>query len=247
VNALAGRTVVVTRPALGTLGERLADCGAVVVHVPLITIGPPSDGGVAVDAALAALGSFDWLVVTSANGAARVGAAAGAHPHVRLAAVGATTAAALASRAERVVDLVPAEENSDALLAAFPPQPSRVLLAQADRAGDRLASGLRAAGHDVVAVEAYATIPVPPDDRQLRLLGTSDAVVLASGSAVEAWRHSLQAASGHFSDVTAAVVTIGRRTAEVAESRGWVVAAVAATPTDDGIVAAVTSALQARD
>ncbi len=114
-------------------------------------------------------------------------AAAAAHPHVRLAAVGATTAAALASRADRVVDLVPAEANSDALLAAFPPRPSRVLLAQADRAGDRLASGLRAAGHDVVAVEAYATIPVPPDDRQLRLLGTSDAVVLASGSAVEAW------------------------------------------------------------
>src|SRR5262245_25611095 len=152
--ALAGRTVVVTRPTVGTLGPRLADRGAAVEHVPLIAIGPPSDGGVALDAALAALGSFDWLVVTSSNGAERVAAAARAHPHVRLGAVGAATASILAARADRPVDLVPTEANSDGLLAAFPPQPSRVLLAQADRAGERLASGLRASGHDVVAVEA---------------------------------------------------------------------------------------------
>jgi uroporphyrinogen-III synthase len=145
-----------------------------------------------------------------------------------------------------VVDLVPAEANSEGLLAAFPPQPSRVLLAQADRAGDRLAAGLRAGGHDVVAVEAYATVPVLPSDRELRLLGTSDAVVLASGSAVEAWGHALQAASSDFSAVVAAIVTIGRRTAVVAEARGLEVAAVAASPTDDGIVAAVTSALAIR-
>src|SRR5262245_1635999 len=74
--ALAGRTVVVTRPTVGTLGPRLADRGAAVEHVPLIAIGPPSDGGVALDAALAALGSFDWLGVTSSKGADRVGAAA---------------------------------------------------------------------------------------------------------------------------------------------------------------------------
>ena len=87
---------------------------------------------------------------------------------------------------------------------------------------------------------------MPPDERQLRLLGTSDAVVLASGSAVEAWGRALQAASSDFSGVTAAIVTIGHRTAEVAESRGLGVAAVASGPTDDGIVAAVTSALAVR-
>jgi uroporphyrinogen-III synthase len=246
MNSLSGRTVVVTRPDVGTLGTRLADHGAVVDHVPLIAIGPPADGGAAVDAALAELTSFDWLVVTSANGAARVGVAAAAHPHIRLAAVGSATAAALSSRAGRPVDLVPAQANSDGLLAAFPPGPSRVLLAQADRAGDRLASALRAAGHDVVAVEAYATIAVPPDDRQLRVLATSDAVVLASGSAVEAWERSLRAASRDFAEVAAAVVTIGRRTAAVAESLGLAVATVASSPTDDGIVAAVASALHIR-
>ena len=65
--------------------------------------------------------------------------------------------------AGRAVDLVPAVANSDGLLEAFPASPCRVLLAQADRAGDQLAAGLRAAGHDVVAVEAYATRPLPPD------------------------------------------------------------------------------------
>jgi uroporphyrinogen-III synthase len=246
VSSLAGRSVVVTRPAAGTLAARLADRGAVVEHVPLIAIGPPSDGGAALDAALARLASFDWLVVTSANGAAQVGAAAAAHPRLRLAAVGVATAAALESRAERSVDLIPSEANSDGLFAAFPRRPSRVLLAQADRAGDRLARGLRAAGHDVVAVEAYATVPVPPDGRQLHLLGTSDVVILASGSAVDAWGRALRDASSDFSSVTAAIVTIGRRTAEVAESRGLAVATVAGSPTDDGIVAAVASCLAVR-
>src|SRR5262245_9283624 len=228
--SLSGRTVVVTRPEVGTLGTRLADRGAVVEHVPLIAIGPPADGGAAADAALAELARFDWLVVTSANGAARVGVAAAAHPPVRLAAVGSATAAALSSRAGRPVDLVPAQANSDGLLAAFPPGPSRVLLAQADRAGDRLADGLRAAGHDVVAVEAYATISVPPDDDRLRVLDTADAVVLASGSAVEAWERSLRAASRDFAAVGAAIVTIGRRTADVAGACGLAVAAVASSP-----------------
>ena len=134
------------------------------------------------------------------------------------------------------------------MLAAFPPRPGRVLLAQADRAGDRLASGLRAAGHDVVTVEAYATIAAAA--RRPSAAGCSARPTPWCWPAARRsrrGRHSLQAASGHFSDVTAAVVTIGPRTAEVAESRGLVVAAVASSPTDDGIVAAVASALQARD
>ena len=159
---LAGRIVVVTRPAPGTLAERLAAAGATVEHVPLIAVGPPSDGGLALHAALRDLASFEWLVVTSANGAAAVGDAAAHAPTVRVAAVGAATAAALEACTGRAVDLVPDVANSDGLLAAFPPPPSRVLLAQANRADDRLANGLRAAGHDVVAVEAYATTPAAP-------------------------------------------------------------------------------------
>jgi uroporphyrinogen-III synthase len=243
---LAGRTVVLTRATTGSLGERLTEVGAHVGHVPLIAVGPPSDGGASLRAALEGLAGFDWLVVTSANGAASVGTAAADHPRVRLAAVGAATAAALESLAGRPVDLVPAEANSDGLVAAFTGAPSRVLVAQADRAGDRLAGGLRAAGHDVVTVEAYATMLSAPDERQLRVLGDADAVVLASGSAVEAWSSSAARSSRSLSDVAAAIVTIGRRTADVAAAHGLVVAAVADVPNDEAIVDAVARALAVR-
>ena len=58
--------------------------------------------------------------------------------------------------------------TAEGLLAEFPPTPARVLLAQADRAGARLADGLRAAGHDVEAVEAYATRPLAARRRAAR-------------------------------------------------------------------------------
>ena len=246
--ALAGRTIVLTRPSPGTLAERLTNAGASVEHVPLIAIGPPADGGAALQAALADLGRFDWLVVTSANGAAEVGEAVAGAPHLRLAAVGMATAAELELRSGRPVDLVPTEANSAGLLADFPgSRRLRVLLAQADRAGDELATGLRSAGHDVVAVEAYATSLVPPKGRRLEVLGGADVVVLASGSAVEAWASSAGTATpGQLSAGRAAVVTIGRRTAEVAAGHGLAVAAVAAAPSDDAVVAAVVSVLAVR-
>jgi uroporphyrinogen-III synthase len=199
-------------------------------------------------AALADLGSFDWLVVTSANGAAAVGDAVAGVPKVRLAAVGTATAAELESRLGRPVDLVPTESNSAGLLAEFPTsRPRRVLVAQADRAAELLAAGLRAAGHDVVAVEAYATSLVPPDGEQLELLHNADGVVLASGSAVEAWaRSAATAMPGGLTAGRAAIVTIGQRTADVAGNHGLHVAAVAAAPTDDAVLAAVTSALAVR-
>src|SRR5688572_18666306 len=93
--SLAGRTVVVTRPAPGTLAQRLAEARAIVEHVPLIVIGPPRDGGLALRSKLARLSAIEWLVVTSANGAAVVGDAAAQTPSVRLAAVGKATATAL--------------------------------------------------------------------------------------------------------------------------------------------------------
>ena len=61
---------------------------------------------------LAELASFDWLVVTSVNGVRVVADASGSAPAgLRLAAVGPTTASALAAVAGRAVDLVPTEST----------------------------------------------------------------------------------------------------------------------------------------
>ena len=75
---LAGLRVMVTRPspeneqgASGSCGDALAvqlrQLGAEVIAQPAIRIAAPADWR-AVDAALARLGEFDWLVFSSAHG-----------------------------------------------------------------------------------------------------------------------------------------------------------------------------------
>jgi uroporphyrinogen-III synthase len=235
---LAGRRVAVTRPEAGELGARLAGLGAHVVHVPLIEIADPADGGRALRRALARLAAFDWLAVTSANGAARVGPHAADHAGVRLAAVGPATARVLAAAAGRPVDLVATVPRVEGLLAEFPPAPARVLIAQADRAGASLADGLTAAGHHVEAVAAYRTIVRRPAPAELAELAAVDAVVFASGSAATGWVTALG------STAPSVVVAVGPATARVARSQGLRVTHVAPAPDGATVAGIVARAMQ---
>ena len=74
---LAGLRIVVCRPLeqAAELAERLEAAGAEPVSAPVIAVADPPDGGAALRSALAGLRPGDWLVVTSPNGAARVGEA----------------------------------------------------------------------------------------------------------------------------------------------------------------------------
>jgi uroporphyrinogen-III synthase len=224
MSRLDGVRVALTRPDAGELGDRLTALGATVVHVPLIEIGDAADGGAALRAALARLAEFDWLVVTSANGAHRVGAAAREHPALRLAAVGPTSAAALAAGAGRPVDLVPAVARAEGLLAEFPPAPVGILLVQADRARRLLADGLVRVGHRVESVTAYRTVSRRPTPGEIEELRDVDAVVFASGSAVAGWVDAVGPGVPHV------VVALGPVTADAARSRGVAVTHVAAAP-----------------
>ncbi len=144
MSALAGRRVVVTRAGeqADGLAELLTARGAVPVIVPLIEIVADPDGA----AALAALdpAGFDWLVVTSPNGARHYLCAHAAAPP-KVAAVGATTAAALAEGGVPTT-LVPAQQRATGLLAEFPAGAGRVLLVQAVDAEPTLAAGLTELG-----------------------------------------------------------------------------------------------------
>lgn len=236
---LRGRRVAVTRPDAGPLVAELVGAGAEVVHVPLIEIGPPPDGGRGLRSALARLAEFDWLVVTSVSGVRAVAGALGAGG-VRLAAVGPATAAALAAAAGRAVDLVPVIPRAEGLVAEFPTTPAvRVLVAQADRAAATVVDGLRAAGHDVEAVTAYATVSRRPDGSERAALRTADAVVFASGSAAQGWRDAGLGPGP-------AVVAIGPTTAAAAEAAGLRPDEVATAPDAGAVVAAVARALRAR-
>lgn len=227
--SLAGLRVVVTREQPGELGELLERRGAEVVHVPLIRVTAPSDGGVALDAALAHLDRVEWLVVTSRAGAARVGDAARRHRHVRLAAVGSATARELSRLADRPVDVTPETQRGAALGAALNDhlgdRPARILLAQAEQADPTLAGQLRRAGHDLRVVAAYRTEHQVP-----RVPVVADAVLFSSGSAVEAWHAALGESTPPLT------VAIGPTTAAVADRIGLKITAISADHSVKGLV-----------
>ena len=229
------KRVVVPRAAhqSGALSERLRSAGFEPVEVPVIAIEEPEDGGVALQAALTDLDSYDWLIVTSTNTASRV---RGARPK-KVAAIGPGTADALRD-AGIAIDLVPERSVAEGLVAEMPEGQGRVLLPQADRARPVLAEGLRAKGWTVETVVAYRTVAVtPPADVIVSAKG-ADAIAFTSASTVT---NFVEAAGTDA--VPATVVCIGPITADAAPAAGLRVTEVADPHTLDGLVAAVVRAV----
>ncbi len=242
--SLEGRRVIVTREHPGELADLLAERGAEMVHVPLIGVGEPADGGDALRRELERLDTFDWLVVTSREGARRVGTAA-ASTGARLAAVGSATARELTATSGRRVDVVPEIQRADALAAAIvdasweETDGLRVLIAQADLATGELGEVLRAAGHTVVEVTAYHTAVAESATSPEAASGAAsiaasvvdaDAVLFASGSAVRGWISAV----GH--ETPPVVIAIGPSTAAVVSELGLDLTAVAADHSLEGLV-----------
>jgi uroporphyrinogen III methyltransferase/synthase len=210
--------VIVTRPRAqaGPLVERLEALGHEVVECPLIEIVPLGDDPI--DTA-----GYDWVVVTSPNGAEHL-ARRRCGPLPRVAAVGPGTAEELRARGIDP-ELVPKVSTQEGLLAEFPRPPGRVLVAAARGARRTLIDGL---GADFISL--YDTVLVRP-----AAVPQGDVVLLASGSAARSFA-TLQA------DVPAA--TIGPQTTHVATSLGLHVVAEAPTHDLDGLVEAVRLAEQ---
>ena len=240
---LEGCRVLVTRARPGELAAKLSERGAVVAHVPLLAVVDADDGGGALRAALDDLATFDWVMVTSAEGAERFGAAVRRTPAVRLGAVGTATARALTQHGGRVVDLVPVVQRAEELAAAFVAVCSssqRVLIAQAERAEPTLAAALRDAGHAVTTVTAYRTMAAVPDADAIRTASAADAVIFASGSAVESWCVAFGTRTPPI------VVAIGPTTAAAAQRMGLVVSGVAGDHSLDGLVSELERLVQLR-
>ena len=209
--------VVVTRAEeqAPELVARLAGLGADVVLCPLIRV-EPVDGG-AFDPA-----PYDWVVVTSPNGAAEL-ARRLAGPPRRLAAIGPGTAAELRAHGLEP-DLVPAASTQEGLLAELPRPAGHVLVAAAEGARRLLADEL---GADFVAL--YRTVELRPATPP-----AGDLVLLASPSAARAF-----AATG----ARIPVVTIGPQTSAAVRSAGLDLVAEAETHDLDGLVAATERVL----
>jgi uroporphyrinogen-III synthase len=203
--------VIVTRPRdqAGPLVARLEALGHEVVECALIEIERTSDEPV--DAA-----GYDWLIVTSTNGADEIARRGVNLPSI--AAVGPGTAERLREHGIEPA-FVPHVSSQDGLLAEFPQPAGRVLFAAAEGARRRPIEQL---GADFVPLYRTRLLaPEPPD---------GDVVVLASASAARAYA----AVGGR-----APAVSIGPQTSSVAEGLGLTVVGEAATHDLDGLVAAV--------
>ena len=206
--------VIVTRPRAQAepLMAALRRHGFDPVLCPLIDTEPIDDGPIEV-------GGYDWVIVTSAKGAAEL-----ARRHIghlpRVAAVGEATAAALAEHGIGV-DFVPANASQEGLLAEFPQPVGRALFVGAEGARMLLAERLPA---DFRAV--YRTIelvPPPPD---------GDLVLLASASAARAWARL---------GSPLPVIAIGPQTTAAAREAELDVVAEAKTQDAEGLVDSATA------
>ena len=204
--------VVVTRPRgqAAELARRLEQLGHEVLVCPLVEIEPLGDEPVDVD-------GYDWVVVTSVNGAAELRRRLRGTPK-RVAAIGRATADAFGG-----ADLVPAVATQEGLLAELPRPVGRVLFAGAESARRLLVDELEA---DFVPL--YRTrelVPAQPP--------TGDLVVLASASAARAFGRT-GAAIG--------AVSIGPETTQAARAAGVEVVAEATTHDLEGLVDAIARA-----
>jgi uroporphyrinogen-III synthase len=231
---LAGRRVVVTRAAgqADDLVALLAARGAAAVVVPLVEMVPVPEAV----ARLATLrpDDFEWLVVTSPNGAHSYAAAHHLAPS-GVAAVGTATATALREHGIAAT-LVPQEQRAAGLLAEFPAcrvGGASVLLVQAVGAEPAMADGLSALGWQVTVVAPYRTTSIRPSaEVQLAALA-ADAVLFASGSAARAWVDVFGTSAPPI------VVAMGPRTAAATRGFGLKVSAVATDHSLQGLVAAL--------
>jgi uroporphyrinogen-III synthase len=201
--------IVLTRPEgqNDELAERLRELGHEVIEHPLIAVERLGDEPIE-------LGGYDWLIITSANGAREL-RRRGRGRAKRVAAVGQATADAFGG-----ADLVPPVSTQEGLLAALPRPAGRVLFAGAKGARRLLVDEL---GADFVPL--YRTRELRPEPAP-----DGDLVVLASPSAARAFA-SL--------DLRIPAVSIGPETTAAAEAGGAHVVQQASTHDLYGLVAAV--------
>lgn len=161
---------LITRPReqAQALADELEAEGFEVVVEPLIAVEPLSDDPIDVS-------GYEWVVVTSSNGARELARRMTAVP-LRIAAVGPGTAAAL-EQAGLVPEVVADVHTQEGLVAAIGTPTGRVLFVAAEGARPFLPDALEA---DVLP--AYRTIEL-----EVEALPDADVALLASASAARAY------------------------------------------------------------
>ena len=189
---------MITRAAAQSdaLARELTVRGAIPVVLPLVSFAEPEDFAL-LDAALAEIQQFDWMVLTSAQ-AVRAVAKRGeelklnlvrAASELQIGCVGPVTAEA-ARHAGFRVEYVAETHTGSGLAAELGQrvQGAKVFLPRSDRANPDLPPALKRYGALVTEVIAYRTLrPSTVEERNLKQIadGATDAVLFFSPSAVQ--------------------------------------------------------------
>ena len=251
---LAGRVVLLPRvKEPDRIASALERAGAEVLRAAVTRTVPGEAAALEATARRIVAGEAAWLVLTSA----RTVEALAPYLHVpvpsalQVAVVGPATARAWAELAGATPDLV-ARGSATALLkepaltdgpGAAPGTARRLLLPASALADPALGDGLRRAGWEVEQVAAYTTVTADTSELPQGLArtwaaGGVDAAVLTAPSSTRAVLELLGPPPS-----TTRLVTIGATTAAAARELGLPVAAVAPSPTPEGVLRAVIAAM----
>ena len=176
---LSGTRVLVgrARHQAGSLSAGLRSLGARVIEIPFIEIRKPQSFA-PLDNALKSLSTYDWLILTSANGVEamwnrlrKLRIPMTKLKHLQIAAIGPATKGAIVTRGLKV-QMVPEEYVAESVVRGLRDKVAgkRVLLIRAKVARDVIPEELRSAGAQVDVVEAYETVVPEKSRRRLRTL-----------------------------------------------------------------------------
>jgi uroporphyrinogen III methyltransferase/synthase len=247
---LHGRRVVVTRARAQSSGlaATLRALGAETVELPAIRIEPRIESEEA-RAAIAAIGEYSLICLTSATGARLLfqalrdaGQDARALAAATVAAIGPGTVKELAASGI-AADVVAQRSVAESLVEALEGtevEGRQALVVRPTGARDVLPEALRERGADVDAVALYETVREQPDPEAVAAARDADYVTFTSASTV---RNLKEALGGDF-PAAARVVSIGPITSEGAREEGIEVAVEAERHDIDGLVEALLADAQ---
>jgi uroporphyrinogen-III synthase len=245
VRPLAGRIVLVTRPADQSveLVRRINSLGAKAIVAPTIEIAPLRSAALTRALRDLSTGWFAWVTLTSRSTVEMLASRLDTPSDVRakVAAIGDGTREAFRAWARRTPDLIPGTFTTAGLIRAFPRGQGRVLCARADIAPSGLEDALAAKGWSPVRVDAYRTRmsrSLPAEARSALRDGRVDAITFTSASTVRGFVGATGVVRGD-----PKVISIGPVTAREARAHGMRVSAVARPHTIDGLIAALERVL----
>lgn len=254
---LSGRRIAVTRAREQSpeLAAKLAALGADVIELPLITVSKDIDLHALHDV-LSELGSYDWIVFTSANGVRfffeeflRVYDDIRSLGLLRFAAVGDTTAAAIRAKHLKIEcqpKVATGAALAEDLIATGSLDSAKVLLISGNLNREELVEKLEEARAIVDRLQVYKTektdLSADSAAADFRARG-ADAILFASSSAVQSFVDQAAALKLAKEAKRPLAGSIGPQTSETMKQVGMPIDFTAKTPSLDALVEALVKKL----